>query len=301
MLSNVLVEVGDPLSGGFGETSKFPQTPQIEFLIRQQKREPTPERAEFIHTTLNAMATRGLRDHIGGGFFRYTVDPSWDVPHFEKMLYGNAQLARVYLSAGEVLDDSRWTDVATDTLDFMIREMQTEFGAMVAAFSAIDANDIEGGYYLWSRQQLTELLEPAELAVAQIAMTFAEPPPLADGHLPHRRIAIDDIAKQADVSADEAKALLQSSIAKLSQARKERELPTDVKLLAGWNGLALTTLAQAAQLLDEPRYREAAQRIRDFLLNRLWREQELWRAEVDGEAYGAASVEDYAYVGQGLA
>lgn len=300
VLSTVLTEISDPLSGGFGNSSKFPQTPQVEFLLQQQQLAPTPERAEFLQTTLHSMATRGLRDHIGGGFFRYTVDPAWDVPHFEKMLYGNAQLARVYLRAGQVFSESRWTDVATDTLDFMIKDMQTESGAMVAAFSAIDADDVEGGYYLWSRQQLTELLEQSELAVAEISMTLAEPPPLPDGHLPHRQVAIEDVARQANLSVAEAEVLLQQSIQKLRDARASRELPTDTKLLAGWNGLALSTLAEAAGAMDEPRYREAAHQIRDFLLNRLWRDSELWRAEVDGKAIGAASVEDYAYVGHGL-
>ncbi len=300
LLTTVLTEVSDPLSGGFGDTSKFPQTPQLEFLLQQQQSKPTPERAKFIQTTLDSMATRGLRDHIGGGFFRYTVDPGWDVPHFEKMLYGNAQLARVYLRAGQILEDERWTEVAVDTLDFMIRDMQTDSGALVAAFSAIDDNDVEGGYYLWSRSQLTQLLEPADLAVAEIAMTFAEPPPLAEGHLPHRRVAIEEIARQAKLTVEQAEASLQRSIDRLAAARAERGLPTDTKLLAGWNGLALSSLAEAASVLQEPRYEEAARRVRDFLLNRLWREDELWRAEVDGEAIGAASVEDYAYVGHGL-
>lgn len=300
MLSSVVTEIADPMSGGFGEGSKFPQAPILEYLLKRQQREADAQRKEFLQTTLTSMASRGLRDHIGGGFFRYTVDPEWGVPHFEKMLYGNAQLAQIYLRAGELFNDTGWTEVARDTLDFMIRDMQTESGGMVAAFSAIDANDVEGGYYLWQKEQLGSLLTAPQLQVAEIAMTLADPPPLADGHLPHRNVAIADVARQANMSEQQAEDLLAQVIEKLSAVRSERELPTDIKLLAGWNGLALSVLAEAAELLDEPRYRQAAERIRDFLMSRLWRKDELWRAEVDAKAIGAPSVEDYAYVGRGL-
>jgi|GEM_PF-88349 len=300
MLATAIADISDPFNGGFGEGAKFPQAPQLEFLLRQYQKAPNAELEQFLLTTFDSMATRGLRDHIGGGFFRYTVDPGWDLPHFEKMLYGNAQLAQLYLRASQVFNDSRWQDVATDTLDFMIRDMQAESGAMVAAFSAIDAHDVEGGYYLWSRDYLSEILDETEMSLAEIAFSIEGSPPLPEGHLPHRKIAIDEIASRAGLEPAAAQKAVAELIKKLEKYRVARELPTDVKLLAGWNGLALDALSEAAAVTGEDRFRQAAQRIRDFLLERLWRDDELLRAEVDGRAIGAASVEDYAYVGRGL-
>jgi len=147
----------DSLNGGFGEQSKFPSVPQLSFLLHyiadsknNKNRKNRARLKDILVLALDQMAMLGLRDHVGGGFFRYTVDPGWKTPHFEKMLYDNAQLASIYLQASQLLDRPDYLAVATDTLDFLQKEMKGKQGAYIAALSALDSRGIEGGYYLWS-------------------------------------------------------------------------------------------------------------------------------------------------------
>jgi uncharacterized protein YyaL (SSP411 family) len=132
------LERADPIQGGFGEQTKFPSTPQLDSLLDSYAIQPTAELKQFLITTLDHMAEQGLRDHVGGGFFRYTTDPGWQIPHFEKMLYDNAQLARVYLRAASLLSRPDYQHTVRDTLEFMQRELMSKEGAMVASLSAIE-------------------------------------------------------------------------------------------------------------------------------------------------------------------
>ena len=175
--------------GGFGDSAKFPSVPQLVALLELNAKEPDAEITAFIDDTLDKMATRGLRDRLGGGFFRYTVDTEWRVPHFEKMLYDNAQLARAYLRAADVYDNERWRRIAFDTLDFMQAELWNDklgrdHGAYMASLSSVDADDVEGGYYLWTEADLERALTPDERDVARIAFGFGGPSALAHGMLP---------------------------------------------------------------------------------------------------------------------
>ena len=149
-----IMAMGDDLQGGFGQSNKFPSAPQLDFLLESLDDSRNPEVIDFLELTLDAMADYGMRDQLGDGFFRYVVDPAWDIPHFEKMLYDNANLARLYLKAGHVLDKPYYTKVARGTLNFMTREMANDKGVLYASFSAVDDRDVEGGYYLWKTQQL---------------------------------------------------------------------------------------------------------------------------------------------------
>ena len=166
------LKAADSVQGGFGEQSKFPQSPQLAFLLAHYERTSVLSRAEgqdprlkeFLLLTLDAMAGNGLQDHLGGGFFRYTVDPSWKTPHFEKMLYDNAQLARLYRNAARVFGRDDYRHIASRTLDFMLRELSAPSGAFIAALSALDDRGVEGGYYLWNTADLEKLLAPEEPA-----------------------------------------------------------------------------------------------------------------------------------------
>lgn len=290
----------DTVQGGFGAQSKFPNVPQLSLLLDLVAEERAPSAArEFLLLTLESMANYGLRDHLGGGFFRYTVDPAWTTPHFEKMLYDNAQLASLYLRAARVLARPDFAQVARETLDFMLRELWDANGAFIASLSAVDARNVEGGYYLWSLDELRARLTTRELAVYRAAWHMQDAPPFDDGYLPIRGASTDEIAQAQRLNAAEVAALLQSAQAKLRAARAQRSVPRDGKLLAAWNGLALSALANGVRAGYE-QYRQPAQRVRDYLATQLWNGSELRRALASGRALGEAGLEDYAYVAQGL-
>lgn len=291
---------GDTLQGGFGQSNKFPSVPQLRFLIDSLSSSRDPEVIEFLETTLDAMADEGMRDHLSGGFYRYVVDPGWEIPHFEKMLYDNANLARLYLQAGVDLKNPRYTLIARDTLDFMMREMASENGALYAAFSAVDDEEVEGGYYLWQSNELKSVLDEEEYAVFTETWNTERSADLEEGnHLRGAKSGADTAAK-LQMSEDEVKALLESSRLKLLSARSQRTLPIDEKLLAGWNAMALSTFAIAAQTFDDPVYKEQAEKIKHFLMTNLWKDDRLTRSLAKGKRIGSASIEDYAFVADGL-
>lgn len=290
----------DPMQGGFGDQSKFPQTPQLELLLTLYARGQWPEVREILDLTLESMADKGLRDHIGEGFFRYTVDPSWETPHFEKMLYDNALLARVYLKAAQTLNNEMYQRISRRTLDFLIDRMQVPEGAMVAAFSALDDRDVEGGYYLWQTDELATLLEGEQLELVKEVWGLAGHADFEAGHLPRVSVTPAELASKTMRPVEEIEDQLRSAREKLLAARDRRTLPVDSKLLAGWNGLALVALTEGAEYFGESRYTDAAQKVRDYLANTLWNGERLLRAVSSAGEMGTASLEDYAYVALGL-
>ena len=278
----------DAFRGGFGGVAKFPMTPQLAALLETHSQNAQPKLAEFLQLTLNQMASQGLYDHVGGGFFRYTTDPDWHIPHFEKMLYDNAQLALLYLRAAQILDQPRYRETAFATLDFMLEEMRDDSsGAFMASTSAIDDRNREGGTYLWGKEELRRLLAPAEYALAARIWGLDSPAEFDMGYLPMHKTPPrhDELERLAEIHA------------KLKKARSQRSLPKDRKLLAGLNGLALQAFSAAAQ--DDARYAKAAAGLRDFLAG-LWRGQELRKGISAGKDLGLAELEDYAYAAAGL-
>ncbi|MEJ5210462.1 MAG: DUF255 domain-containing protein [Burkholderiales bacterium] len=278
----------DPFHGGFGKVSKFPHTPQLAALLEIQERAPDPRLADFLRLTLDQMVRLGLRDHVAGGFFRYTVDPDWHTPHFEKMLYDNAQLARLYLDAARVLNRPEYRRIAHETLDFMLETLREPSGAFITSTSAVDGEGREGGAYLWDKTELARLLDPADYALVERVWGLGQPTPFELGYLPMELVA----------PTDQEAARLATVYARLKAERARRVLPRDEKLLAGLNGLALTALARAAQ--DDPRYRPAARAVRDFLVERLMTDAGLIKGIAGGQRLGPADLEDYAYVAEGL-
>jgi len=291
--------VANEMEGGFGDQSRFPMAPQLLALLEIQQRWPDQRLADFLDLTLRQMAREGLRDHLGGGFFRYTVDPSWQVPHYEKMLYTQAQLARVYLRAAALFGNPEYVEVARDTLEFVLREMAGREGGFIASLSAVDGAGREGGYYLFTPVELKTLLGDADAGLAMRHWRMTGVPATEGGFLP---LSGADATVLAGPGGDVAAMAqhLASIRQRLLRAREQRGLPEDHKQLAGWNGLLLSALAEAGATLDEPRYVRAAQRLRDFLVEGLWRDGKLFRASHQGKPIGRASVADYAYVAEGL-
>ncbi len=177
----------DELNGGFGAAAKFPMAPQLHALLAFQRHAPEPARRDFLKTTLDQMRAGALRDHVNGGFFRYAVDPGWEEPHFEKMLYDNVQLAMLYQDAAAVLREPAYLAVARETLDFLMAGMRAG-PAFVASLSAVDAKGVEGGAYLWQADELQHILPPETFAVVARVWGLDLPSPFA-GFLPYERRA----------------------------------------------------------------------------------------------------------------
>ncbi|MBI5937347.1 MAG: thioredoxin domain-containing protein [Betaproteobacteria bacterium] len=278
-------EEADWLRGGFGAVAKFPQAPQLMALLELHAARPDAKLAELLRLTLDRMAGRGLQDHLSGGFFRYTVDPDWQQPHFEKMLYDNAQLALIYGRAARLLGDERHAAAARRTLDFLMARMERD-GAFVASLSALDAAGVEGGSYLWPAGRIEALLDAEEWRAVRALWALDSAPPFEAGFLP---------APQREASAAEA-GLQQSAWAKLAKARTGSQAPRDEKIVAGWNGLLLAALAESA----EKTHAVAAERLYRFIRSRLWTGQALHKGVSGGQVLPGAELEDYAYAAFGV-
>jgi uncharacterized protein len=298
---NQAVALEDPLAGGFGDQGKFPSVPQLDFLLLYQQHFPNPKVKKILLLTLDEMAKNGLQDHLGGGFFRYTVDSGWQTPHFEKMLYDNALLARLYFRAATVLKKPGYAVIGHRTLGFMTREMRLPSGGLMASFSAIDNKNVEGGYYLWSKAQLKGILSSQEMPVYVLAARIQDHAPFPQGYLPMQGAGSKEIARALRIDRTSVQRLLRSAKNKLIKARQKRILPRDRKVLAGWNGLTLSAYAQAARSHGKGgRYRQTADGIRRYILQKLWTGARLHRSVYRGRPVGSASLEDYAFVARGL-
>ncbi len=292
-------DIADERAGGFGDTSKFPSVPQLRTLLLVQSMTPDPNLAGFLTLTLRQMADKGLRDQLGGGFFRYTTDRNWLAPHFEKMLYDNALLADLYLQAAEILETPALALVAQDTLDFMLAELWRD-GAFDASLSSVDDKGVDGGYYLWDRATLARVLDDDERRVAGLAWRLAGTPPFEQGYLPVAGADPATIAEQLAIDGAQVDALLESARDKLRAERRKRTLPRDSKQLTAWNGMALAALARAGARPDGARYLTAARRLREVIATELWTGSELLRARGARSRLGQGSLQDYAYAAEGL-
>jgi uncharacterized protein YyaL (SSP411 family) len=297
-----LAALGDEYDGhrgGFGGAPKFPAPSRLFFLIDQARKDEDARR--MLAGTLDGMAAGGMYDWLGGGFHRYSVDSDWLIPHFEKMLYDNALLARVYGEAGLEFDRGEWLAVARQTADYLLREMRGPEGAFFSSTDA-DSEGHEGRYFTWTPAQVREALPPqqADLVIALCALgpkgnVEGEASVLRPGR-PLAEVAADQ--KVAPAAADD---LLKNAREGLMEARAQRVRPaTDDKRLAGWNGMAVWALAYLGGALPEPRYLEAAQRAGAFLLARRQPDGRLVRSWRDGAASGTETLEDVAWVCAGL-
>ncbi len=290
----------DPLHGGFGDQSKFPSVPLLSFLLTQHLRAPQRELEDFLRLTLDEMTGQSLHDHLNGGFFRYTTDPAWTTPHFEKMLYDNALLARLYLQAGRALAQPAYTAIARRTLDFLLSDFTHADGGMIAALSAVDARGEEGAYYLWGDEELARLLTPDETRAFRLAWRMQDAPAFAAGHLPLPGLSLPEIAEQIQSPPMQVALWLAQAAAKLRAAQRQEGLPRDEKRLAAWNGLALQAYAEAARETGDARYQQAARSLRKYLVTELWDGARLRRVVISGREAGRAALEDYAHVAAGL-
>jgi uncharacterized protein YyaL (SSP411 family) len=298
---DMLARTFDSTYGGFGSAPKFPPCPALSLLLRHHAETGEERALVMARVTLNGMKNGGLYDQLGGGFARYSTDERWLVPHFEKMLYDNAELTRVYLEAFQVTGDPEYERVARETLDYVLREMQGDDGGYLSATDA-DSEGVEGKYFVWSLDEVQALLDRD--AAEHFAYFYdVTPEGNWEGHsVLHRPHSLEDAASTLGVSTDELATSLADSRAKLFAARRKRVPPLcDDKVIAAWNGLMIATMAEGFRVLRDRRYLASAERATRFVLERLRRpDGGLYRTARGGHAHIDAYLEDYAYVGDAL-
>ncbi len=260
----------DPRHGGFGGAPKFPQPGMPSFLLRCAKRFHDDEAARMVLHTCERMGAGGIHDQLGGGFARYSVDAEWLVPHFEKMLYDNAQLAQLYLDAFLFSGDTRHADTARDILDYVLRDMTHPDGGFYSAEDA-DSEGHEGKFYCWTKDELSELLTVEEFNVAVRHFGITDRGNFVDHSHPHPLPGQNVLSMvEPNVSAEDLP-LLKSAKKKMSNARAKRVRPhLDDKILASWNGLMLGAFARACAVLGEKKYCLAAEKNLKFIQKNLW-------------------------------
>ncbi|MDH4333854.1 MAG: thioredoxin domain-containing protein [Chloroflexota bacterium] len=292
--SSSLARVFDATHGGFGGAPKFPAPLALEFLLRAWRRSGDAATLRMVTHTLDRMADGGIHDQLGGGFARYSTDARWLVPHFEKMLYDNALLAHCYLEAFRATGLDRYASVAADTLDFMLRELQTDDGGFASALDA-DTEGEEGRYYVWEHDEFMAVLAASGLDAGQAASLAERWGVTPEGNWEGRSVLI---AGSSTVDS----ALTERGRAALLAAREARVRPgRDEKQLAAWNGLALRAVATGALVLGHDRYVEATRRVAGFIRAALLRNDgRLWRTSRDGAAHTPGFCEDYANLADGL-
>jgi len=300
----------DPRNGGFGGAPKFPQPSQPLFLLRYAKRFKDEEAVSMVLRTCEKMAAGGIHDQLGGGFARYSVDAEWLVPHFEKMLYDNAQLVQLYLDAFLVSGDARHADVARDVLDYVLRDMTHPEGGFYSAEDA-DSEGHEGKFYCWTRAELEKLLTPEEFNVAVRYFGITQEGNFVDHSHPQPLGGQNVLSVVAPDVTDADGKLLASAKKKMIEVRAKRVRPhLDDKILASWNGLMLGAFARAGAVLDEERFRAAAEKNVKFIREKLWVEGtsagatrptgtlfHRWR---DGERDNVELLEGYAFLLSGV-
>jgi uncharacterized protein len=317
----------DPKEGGFGNAPKFPRPVTLNFLTRFYARDPKgnagKQALEMALFTLRKMAAGGMHDHIGGGFHRYSVDRYWHVPHFEKMLYDQAQLAVAYLDAFQITRDRQYEAVARDVLDYVARDMTSKDGGF---FSAEDADSpvvagigdpghrktVEGAFYIWTEKEIAAALgDNAEIFDFHYGVQPHGNAPegsdpqdeFRDKNILIERHTIAETAKHFGKTEEDIRKLLAQCREKLFSIRSKRPRPhLDDKIIASWNGLMISAYARAGRVLDQPRYQEIAVRAAKFLRANLfdpsrkifYRNYRGGRSDIEGFA------DDYAFVIQGL-
>jgi uncharacterized protein YyaL (SSP411 family) len=298
---NDLKQRFDRTWGGFGQAPKFPQPMGIEFLLRESLRDGNDEAQEMAELTLQRMAEGGMYDQIGGGFARYSVDEQWLVPHFEKMLYDNAQLARVYLHAWQHTGNPLYRRIAEETLDYVCLEMRHADGGFYSSQDA-DSEGVEGKFYVWSADEIRDILgDDASLFMQMYDVTDSGN---WEGHnILRLSTPTSDVAAQSGLDEAELESRMASARRKLYEVRSKRIWPgLDDKVLTAWNGLMLAAFADAALALDRSDYHDVATTNAEFLYatmrskdGRLLR---TWKA--GSEAKYNAYLEDYAFLAEGL-
>jgi uncharacterized protein YyaL (SSP411 family) len=287
--------------GGFGAAPKFPQTSALGFLLHIASDEEDGRALQMVQKALDCMAAGGIRDHLGGGFHRYSVDRKWLVPHFEKMLYDNATLARTYLDACVLTGNEDYAAVARKTLDYVLREMTGPEGGFYSSQDA-DTGGEEGAYYVWREEEVLSLLgEEVGRIVARYFGVDAVGNFEGNANVLHLSVSVKALGRLFEVGEEEARRIIDTRTRVLLEARQKRlPPPRDEKVIVSWNGLMIGAMARGYQVLGDERFREAARRAGDFLLRELRTDEGLRHVWTKRQTKVPGFLEDYAFVVEGL-
>jgi len=299
----------DATYGGFGAAPKFPRQTLLQLLLTHQRHQPNPQRMRMLQHTLDAMAAGGVRDHLGGGFHRYSTDAQWLTPHFEIMLYDNALLAWVYAEAFQQTGRECYATIARGICDFVLREMTSPHGAFYTAFDA-EVNAQEGESYLWTAEEIIRLLGPEDATLFTSVYGLDLGPNFADPHhgdgLPDKNILylpepFEVVAGRFNLTVQQLAARLAPLRRTLHAARLKRRQPLlDTKIITSWNALMIRALAHAGRILVEPCYHAASVRAAEYLLAHHCQGDVVYRVSRDGVAKYRGFLDDYAFLAQAL-
>ncbi len=291
----------DPVYGGFGAAPKFPHPGNMEVCLRHWARSrdsgQTNHRGlDMVRHTLEAMAAGGIYDQLGGGFARYSVDDQWAIPHFEKMLYDNAQLLPLYTDAWRACGEPWFRAVALETGEWVMREMQSTDGGYFSSFDA-DSEGEEGKFYVWEVDELQQVLTTDEWAVAEVYFGLRGQPNF-EGRW-HLTVAAPPatVAERTGLEADRVQGLLSSARHKLLEVRGRRVWPgRDEKILTAWNGLMIKGMVHAGRFLDRDDFIQSAQAALDYVRSRLWHKGRLLATGKDNKTHLNAYLDDYVFL-----
>ncbi|HLG64977.1 MAG TPA: thioredoxin domain-containing protein [Ktedonosporobacter sp.] len=301
----------DSRHGGFGGAPKFPNAMALEFLLRVHlhrrkgelnygRKKDVPTELEVVESSLHHMANGGIYDQLGGGFHRYSVDAQWLVPHFEKMLYDNALLSRLYLHAYLVTGDPFYSRIVEETLNYVVREMTAPEGGFYSTQDA-DSEGKEGKFFLWSADEIKESLLPEDVANFISYYGVTERGNFEGENILYVPEDAQEVANNMQISLEELQASLAHGREILFKRRERRVKPgRDEKILTAWNGLMLRSFAEAARYLSRPDYLQVAINNANFLLEKLRKSGRLLRTYKDGQARLNGYLEDYAFLADGL-
>jgi hypothetical protein len=296
-----LAESFDQTYGGFGPAPKFPPSTQLSLLLRQHRRSGDAQTLEMVKKTLDGMAQGGMYDQIGGGFSRYSTDERWLVPHFEKMLYDNALLAKAYLEGFQAAQDPFYARIAREILEYILREMTGPEGGFYSATDA-DSEGEEGKFFVWTPAEVESALGAEEAGKLCAYFDISDEGNWEGKSIPHTPRSVERVASRLGIPVEELRQSLEAGRAALYAARLRRIPPgLDDKTLTAWNGMMLGAMAEGYRILGDPRYLTAALRAADFLLTALRRpDGGLFRTYRAGKAHLDGYLEDYAFLAEGL-
>jgi uncharacterized protein YyaL (SSP411 family) len=291
----------DPTNGGFGKAPKFPSSMVLSFLLRYWKGTGSKEALKMVEVTLEKMANGGIYDHLGGGFHRYSVDERWLIPHFEKMLYDNALLSRIYLEAYQAVRNERYLRIAEDILHYVLREMKSPQGGFYSTQDA-DSEGEEGKFYVWMRDQIKEVLGK-EKGTPFRAYYGVTPQGNFEGgaSVLYEASTLEKVSKLYGIPIPDLERLLDEGRKRLFAEREKRIKPgRDEKVLTSWNGLMISSFVDGFKITGNEKYLDAAKGSSRFILQEMREDGRLMRAYHQGKCQLKAYSEDYAFFIQAL-
>lgn len=291
----------DAVNAGFGNAPKFPQPSNLSMLLSYWHRTADNQALEMVEKTLDAMATGGIYDHIGGGFHRYSTDAKWLVPHFEKMLYDQALLSKVYLQAYQITKKEQYARIAREIFDYVLRDMTYPAGGFYSAEDA-DSEGSEGIFYLWDPEQTTSVLDEEQARLFNAYYGVTNEGNFEEGKtILNITTSMDQLEKEFQKDRAEIENILTAARTRLFQEREIRTRPhRDEKIITAWNSLMISSLACGGAVLDEGKYIEAARRSAEFILSTLHKNGRLMRYYRDGRVVEKAFLDDYAFTTMGM-